>query len=370
MLQATPRLPGGKRPRSGEGGCCSRRIRKRDPRFPRPRGTVLRRPAGTGTTAGQCPARRGRSARRLGRVLAGGFGPRLVKGQRGAVTGAMAPAIEAGIPEIAPPGGIRKRDPRFPRPCGTLPRRPSAPGPTEASARPGGGEAPAGGGAGAGRGLWPPAGQGSARRCGRGDGPCHCSGGSAFVSAGGIRKRDPRFPCPRGTVPRRPAGPGPAEGQRPTRRGRSARRGRGGRWPGAMAPGWSRGSVVMWQGRLPRPDRAGRVHALLSFQSPASAPGTSQHAALAWMLWQASPILWPAGPRRQVPQHPGPCCGRRSGPSASACALLWAGRAAIRPIPFVAGWPVYADTIKRNGRATPSCCQSDRGQQGSRNLIG
>jgi hypothetical protein len=42
----------------------------------------------------------------------------------------------------------------------------------KASARPGGSEAPAGGGAGAGRGLWPPAGQGSTWRCGRGDGPC------------------------------------------------------------------------------------------------------------------------------------------------------------------------------------------------------
>jgi len=41
------------------------------------------------------PTRRRRSARRLGRVLAGGFGPRLVKGQRGAVAGAIAPAIEA-----------------------------------------------------------------------------------------------------------------------------------------------------------------------------------------------------------------------------------------------------------------------------------
>jgi len=30
-----------------------------------------------------------------GRALAGGFGPRLVKDQRGAVAGAMAPAIAA-----------------------------------------------------------------------------------------------------------------------------------------------------------------------------------------------------------------------------------------------------------------------------------
>ena len=56
-------------------------------------------------------------------------------------------------------GGNRKRDLRFPRPRGTVPRRPERPGDTEASARPGGREAPAVGGAGAGRGaLAPPGG--------------------------------------------------------------------------------------------------------------------------------------------------------------------------------------------------------------------
>jgi hypothetical protein len=57
---------------------------------------------------------------------------------------------------------------------------------TEASVRHGGREAPAGGGAGAGRGLWPPAGLGSAGRCGRGDGPCHGNG------AGGSDSDRPR----------------------------------------------------------------------------------------------------------------------------------------------------------------------------------
>jgi hypothetical protein len=57
-------------------------------RFPRPRGTVTSRPAGPGTR--QASARRG-----AGRALAGGFGPRLVKDRRGAVAGAMAPAMEA-----------------------------------------------------------------------------------------------------------------------------------------------------------------------------------------------------------------------------------------------------------------------------------
>ncbi|MCE2737683.1 MAG: hypothetical protein LW703_04825 [Rhodobacter sp.] len=36
-----------------------------------------------------------------GRALAGGFGPRLDKGRRGAVAGAMAPAIEA-VTVLAP----------------------------------------------------------------------------------------------------------------------------------------------------------------------------------------------------------------------------------------------------------------------------
>ncbi len=48
-------------------------------------------------------------------------------------------------------------------------------------------------------------------------------------------------------------------GQRPTRRGRSARRGRVGRWPGALAPGWPRISVALWQGRWPLPWGAGRA---------------------------------------------------------------------------------------------------------------
>ena len=42
-------------------------------------------------------------------------------------------------------------------------------------------------------------------------------------------------------------------GQRRARRGRSARHGRGGRWPGALAPGWSRISVALRQGRWPLP---------------------------------------------------------------------------------------------------------------------
>jgi hypothetical protein len=83
------------------------------------------------------------------------LGPRRAKGQRGAVAGAMAPAMAAvkGLSfGRAGPGNAL----RFPRPRGTLPPGPVPPTPTETSARPGGREAPAGGGAGTGRGLWAP----------------------------------------------------------------------------------------------------------------------------------------------------------------------------------------------------------------------
>jgi len=60
-----------KRPGPGKAIAPLGGIRKRDPRFPRPRGTVPRRPAGPGTTSGQRPPW-------AGRALAGGFGPRLV----------------------------------------------------------------------------------------------------------------------------------------------------------------------------------------------------------------------------------------------------------------------------------------------------
>jgi hypothetical protein len=64
------------------------------------------------------------------RALASGIGPRLVKDQRGAVAGAMAPAIEAVtvLSQLrAGPGNAS----RFPRPRGTVPCRPAGPGTTE-----------------------------------------------------------------------------------------------------------------------------------------------------------------------------------------------------------------------------------------------
>jgi hypothetical protein len=82
----------------------------------------------------------------------------------------MAPAIEAVRVLSSVPAGIGNAS-RFPRPRGTERFRPAGPGKTKASARPGGGEAPAGGGAGTGQGFGPPAGQGSAWRWAKGDGP-------------------------------------------------------------------------------------------------------------------------------------------------------------------------------------------------------
>jgi len=199
-----------------------------------------------------------------------------------------------GLPLLAAPGNAA----RFPRPRGKVPCRPAGPGETEASARPGGCKAPAGGGAGAGRWLWAPGGTSGSVAQWQGRWPLpEIPDIFENVRPGGIRKRDPRFPRPRGTLPcrpsavakavafarvtghprecpsgrdreTRPAFPLPAHagalqtgrsgkdsGQRPARRVQSARRGRGGHWPGAMAPGGTRISVVLWQGRWPRPER-------------------------------------------------------------------------------------------------------------------
>ncbi len=127
----------------------------------------------SGKDRGQRPTRRARSARRgRGGRWPGAVAPGWPRDSAALWQGRWPLPERPDISENARPGGSRKRDPRFPRPSGTVPCRSASPGTAEASARPGGREAPAGGGAGAGRGLWPPAGQGSAWRCGRGDGPC------------------------------------------------------------------------------------------------------------------------------------------------------------------------------------------------------
>ncbi len=120
-----------------------------------------------------------------------------------------------------------------------------APDPAGEKRPPGAGRALAGG-------FRPPAGVGSAGRCGRGDGPCHSSGVGVSDSDLPAPLRAGtgsalRFPRPPATLPPRPVPPAPTAGQRPTRRARSARQGRGGRWPGALGPrrAWGqRGAVA------------------------------------------------------------------------------------------------------------------------------
>ena len=58
----------------------------------------------------------------------------------------------------------------------------------------------------------------------------------AVASPGGSGNA-PRFPARQETTHPQDRFPKRNEGQRPARRGRSARHGRGGRWPGALAPG-------------------------------------------------------------------------------------------------------------------------------------
>ncbi len=105
-----------------------------------------------------------------------------------------------------------------------------------------------------GRGLWPPA--GGRRRCdvakamafamaARGQGGTH---GTIFRTLSGREQEthcvspDPARWC--GKNPRSPHN----AGQRLPRRGRSARRGRGGRWPGALAPGWREATLRRGKG--------------------------------------------------------------------------------------------------------------------------
>ncbi len=167
---------------------------------------------------------------------------------RGSLEGCRRKAIRppAGRGRLPGPGqGIapcwgRKRDPRFPRPRQQSPAR-------------------AGGGAGAGRGLWPQAGQGSAWRCGRGDGPCHGSGAGGSDSdlappvragSGNATRVSPararRFHKDRCRPHQRQASARPGGREAPARGGAGAGRGL---WPPAGPdPG-----AALWQGRWPLP---------------------------------------------------------------------------------------------------------------------
>gem|GEM_PF-4485032 len=155
----------------------------------------------TRTNRGQRPTRRGRSpaggGAGAGRGLWAPGGPRVtVPTWQGPSPLPLEQGWWFGFCRSAPLRAGKGNALRFPRPRGTLPPRPVPPTPTEVSARPGGREAPAGGGAGAGRGLWPPAGQGSAWRHGRGDGPCQCSGaGGSDYGLPPRSGRDPEAHC-------------------------------------------------------------------------------------------------------------------------------------------------------------------------------
>jgi hypothetical protein len=200
-------------------------------------------PAGGGAGAGQG------SAWRCGR----GDGPCHRSGV-GGWDSDLPPPVRAGSGNAA----------RFPRPCGTGPRRPAGPGMTAGQRPPGAGRALAGG-------FGPPAGLGSAWRCGRGDGPCHGSraGGSDDVLPPPVRAgpgNAPRFPRPRGTLPPRPMPPAP-RGASARPGGREAPTGGGaGAGRGLWAPGWSRISEALWQGQWPLPGGAGLVVRSLIFR--------------------------------------------------------------------------------------------------------
>jgi len=195
----------------------------------------------------------GKRPPRAGRALAGGFGPRRDKDRPCAVAKAMAFANQAAkvqSPVRAGPGNATRVSPARARRClvdrqvreGQRP----APDPAGGKRPPWAGRALAGG-------FGPRPVLIPAWRCGRGDGPCQRDRASRRTPLRAGTGNARRFPRPRGTVPCRSVGPGTTKGQRPTRRVRSARHGRVGRWPGAVAPGWPRGSVALWQGRWPLP---------------------------------------------------------------------------------------------------------------------
>jgi hypothetical protein len=155
--------------------------------------------------------------------------------------------------------GPRKRT-AFPPPLRNSAAKTVSPSVTQASARPGGGEARAVGGAGAGRGLWPPAARGVTESPWQRRWPLpwwRGAGGTLGFTFRPLSGREEGNATRVSPAPARRRGKDRLTqrnaGQRPTRRARSARQGRGGRWPGALAPGWRRGSVALWQRRWPLP---------------------------------------------------------------------------------------------------------------------
>jgi len=192
-------MPGGKMASIRGKGWRSGRTGKRTT-FPRP--GCDRGPTGPVPLARRrpVPGPAGRGAR-LGRVglWPGALRPRLAMGQRSAVAGAMAPARESGhrgMHRNASSGGNRKRDPRFPRPCGTVPCRPVGPGDTEVSARPGGDEAPAGGGRALAGGFGPRLGKGQRGAVAKAMAFARVTGHPRERLSGRDQETRPAFPLP------------------------------------------------------------------------------------------------------------------------------------------------------------------------------
>jgi hypothetical protein len=196
-------------------------------------------------------------------------------------------------------------------PCHPHQQRP-APDPAGETRPPVAGRALAGG-------FGPPAGLGSAKRCGRGDGPCHWSGERAFIGTGGNRKRT-AFPRPRGMLPPRPVQPAQQEASaRPGGRDAPAAGGAGaGR--GLWAPGWPRISVALLQGRWPLPWQR-----RWQFGFRSSAPSSGGGNALRFPR--------PRGtlPQRPVPPAPTEASARPGGREAPARGGAGAGRGLWAP---------------------------------------
>jgi hypothetical protein len=173
----------------------------------------------------------------------GALGPRRAKAQRGAVAGAMAPAIAAVKGRSSVRAGTGNAL-RFPARAGRFPvdRQVQAHG--RPAPDPAGGKRPPGAGRALAGGFGPPAGLGSAWRCGRGDGRCQSDRASRHGQGHRLSGRD------QGT---HRVSPPVRDGSPQTGRAGKSRRpapavGGAGAGRGLWAPGWPRGSVALWQG--------------------------------------------------------------------------------------------------------------------------
>ena len=260
----------------------------------------------------------GRPARGRSRAPTGGIGPRQAWDQRGAVAGAIAPAnarVDGGTSSDAPCPDPSRRAQSKETPlragethcvspararrchqdrCNPHQQRPAL-DPAGEKRPPGAGRALAGG-------FGPPAGQGSAWRCGRGDGPCHGNDAvppplrAGTGNALRVPARARRFPVDRQVqAPRRPA---PAGGW-------------GGRWLRVLAPGWPGINVAPWQGRWPLPGCAGGSVSRVPVRQPL------RGALFRTRLKQHPPRrIWRAGRLRSDDLSPAPAPLRSAGSTA------------------------------------------------------